>query len=234
MIECFQIYKSFTKQDVLSGVNLKVRQNELSLLMGPNGCGKSTLLKIIMGLVNQDSGKIISNGKDVDDIGDSYKAHISYLPQDNDIFGDMIVKDIEDLFLNIKKIQQPSNVLRSLFDIRSFESIKFSNLSGGMKQKFLLSLVFITEPNLVMLDEPFVSLDQKSTKTLIGFLEEAKKQKTILITSHYFNKLEPLVDNILIMNNGQIILDSSIKELHANKDSRNLEGGISNLFDEYV
>jgi len=234
MIECFKIYKSFAKQNVLSGASLKIRQSELSLLVGSNGCGKSTLLKIIMGLVKQDSGKITFNGKGLDDIGDSYKAHISYLPQDNDIFGDMIVKDIEDLFLNIKKIQHPSNTLRSLFDIRSFESMKFSNLSGGMKQKFLLSLVFVTEPNLVILDEPFLSLDQKSIRTLIGFLKEVKKQKAILITSHYFNQLESLVDSVLIMSDGQIILDSTVNESHGNKDLRSLKGGIFNLFDEYV
>ena len=103
-----------------------------------------------------------------------------------------------------------------------------------MKQKFLLSLVFVTEPNLVILDEPFLSLDQKSIRTLIGFLKEVKKQKAILITSHYFNQLESLVDSVLIMSDGQIILDSTVNESHGNKDLRSLKGGIFNLFDEYV
>ena len=145
-----------------------------------------------------------------------------------------MVKDIENLFLKIRKIHKPNKILYDIFEVDSFKSVKFSNLSGGMKQKFLLSLTFMTEPELIMLDEPFASLDLKSTKILINYLQKIKKQKTILMISHYFNKLGPLVDNILIMNNGKIVLNSSIDELHTNKELSDIEDRIFDLFDEYV
>jgi len=234
MIKCQGIEKKFNENIVLGGLDLHVPENRISLLVGTNGCGKSTLLKIIASLVKEDKGEIYFSGKNKNSNPTQYKKDLSYLPQEINIFDQMTIRDIEDFYLSINNILNPNIVLRDIFKINTFDNKTFSSLSGGMKQKFMLSLIFMKNPKIIILDEPFNSLDIKAINDLTDYLVSLKRQKTILIASHYFNKLESLVDKLFIMDEGIIVQEENLSSSNSDKTNINLDRSVSSFFKNYV
>ena len=214
MIECFQIYKSFTKQDVLSGVNLKVRQNELSLLMGPNGCGKSTLLLMIAGLLSCTTGKIVMNHEEVSeprhDIGMMFQD--STLVPWRTVLGNINLQ-LELRNLNLDEYSVKISELMESVSLKGYEHLRPHELSGGMQQRAALCQALIHEPKTLLLDEPLGKLDAMTRENIRKDLQNLwmNEKPTVLMVTHSIEEAVQLSSKVCVITPRPGLIDKTIE-----------------------
>jgi len=194
------IKKKFKNKIVLDDINLSINENTITGIIGRNGSGKTVLLKIISGLYFSDEGNIDYNNK-------------YCLNNDYGILIDCGFLDNETGYENLKLLSLLKNKIKPLeiYDILKFvgldpyDKTKYKNYSTGMKQKLKLAQALMEKPKVLILDEPFNGLDQKSVDYFRKiFLEMKQNGTTIILTSHYKEDIEKLCDKVYIMNEGRL------------------------------
>lgn len=239
-LEILGITKKFNNTEVLTDMNIDVRQGEFFSIVGPSGCGKTTLLRIIGGLEFPDSGKIIVNGSDITSLPPQ-KRKIGIVFQNYALFPNMTVYQNIAYGLEILKTDKSvlKNKINSVLDIVSL-SHKINNnvtsLSGGEQQRVSLARVIVTEPELILFDEPLSNLDYSLR---IETRNELKRlQRDVGITSVYVthDQTEALAlsDRIAVLNKGVVQQTGSPYEVYYNPQNSftALFIGHANLFDE--
>ena len=205
MLVCESISKSY-ENEVLSNFNLEVGSDEIVALLGPSGSGKSTLLRIICGLENSDSGKVIFNGIDLEEIPPE-KRGIGMVFQNLALFPHLNVHD------NLKFGLPPNSSIARISEIlelvglKNFGQRKIQNLSGGESQRVALARSLIAEPKMILLDEPLSSLDTEIKESLS--LEVRKMIKSLSIPAIYVTHDPIIADR---MADRIVYLESNISE----------------------
>ncbi len=206
MLELASIKKGFTRDgfrlEVLAGIDLEVRQGEFVSLLGPSGCGKTTLLNIISGLIPADSGRIILRGREVE----SCLGEVAYMQQ-NDLllpWRTALANAIlgpELRGVRRREAQERARALFAEFGLAGFEHRYPAELSGGMRQRIALIRTLLTEKELLLLDEPFGSLDAMTRGVLHLYLLRVWKEyeKTILFVTHDLEEALALSDRIYLL-----------------------------------
>ncbi|WP_193074277.1 ABC transporter ATP-binding protein [Pseudomonas sp. FME51] len=203
----------------LRGLDLDVAQGDFFALLGPNGAGKSTTIGILSSLINKSAGKVSIFGHDLDTDLMAAKRCIGVVPQE---FNFSQFEKTQDILINqagyygipAKEARERSeHFLRrlSLWDKRDVAS---RMLSGGMKRRLMIARALIHEPKLLILDEPTAGVDIEIRRSMWQFLEEINAQGvTIILTTHYLEEAEQLCRNIAIIDGGQIIHHTGMREL---------------------
>jgi ABC-2 type transport system ATP-binding protein len=211
------------KPPAVDNLSLEVRQGEIFGFLGPNGAGKSTTIKMLVGLLRQDSGSITVNG--FDNIADllSVKKSIGYVPDEPMFYEKMTALGylgfIADLFniptdLRIERI----NHWTKRFSLDSNLHDAISSYSHGMKQKLGVVAALIHEPKLLILDEPMVGLDPRSSFILKEVMREfCVKGGTVFFSTHVMDVAERLCDRVGIINKGKLITCGTFAELRNSK-----------------
>lgn len=213
--------KSYKDKEVLKGVSFMIEEGTICGLLGVNGAGKSTIMKIMFGLESADSGEVIFNRRHRK-VGESNRFDIGALIESPAIYLNLSAFDnlkTRALLYGIsdERIQE---VLR-LVGLDNTGKKKAGHFSLGMKQRLGLGMAIITNPYLLILDEPTNGLDPDGIKELLNLIRELKKSgMTILLSSHQLSEVSKVADKIVILNQGEIFYDD------VNKDSNDLE----NLF----
>ncbi|MDB9751580.1 ABC transporter ATP-binding protein [Gammaproteobacteria bacterium] len=212
------------KLEALKGIDLSVNQGDFFALLGPNGAGKSTTIGIICGLVNKTSGTIKVFGHDIDSENAAAKACIGIVPQEIN-FSQFetclnIVTNQGGYYGITRRIafERAEKYLKNLglWEKRNECS---RNLSGGMKRRLMIARALIHEPKMLILDEPSAGVDVELRRSMWDFLTNLNQQGiTIVLTTHYLEEAESLCKNIAIIDKGQIIEDTSMKQLLAKSD----------------
>jgi ABC-2 type transport system ATP-binding protein len=212
------------KFEALKGIDLSVNQGDFFALLGPNGAGKSTTIGIICGLVNKTSGTIKVFGHDIDSENAAAKACIGIVPQEIN-FSQFetclnIVTNQGGYYGITRRIafERAEKYLKNLglWEKRNECS---RNLSGGMKRRLMIARALIHEPKMLILDEPSAGVDVELRRSMWDFLTNLNQQGiTIVLTTHYLEEAESLCKNIAIIDKGQIIKDTSMKQLLAKSD----------------
>ena len=188
---------------VLDQVNFKVRKGEFITIFGPNGCGKTTLLKILAGLDTLTSGSIRTGKNEIHDL----KSYLVFQNPDDSLFNWMNVEKNIDIALEDNENGNTESILsmikvggKTLDDFRCFYPYQ---LSGGLKQLTVIARAFLYNPKLLLLDEPFSSLDFKTSIELEDALLEMweKSRQTIVYVSHNIDEAIYLADKIIVMSN---------------------------------
>tara|TARA_B100001939_G_scaffold307024_1_gene286867 strand:- start:234 stop:1010 length:777 start_codon:yes stop_codon:yes gene_type:complete len=226
-----KISLKYGKRLILDNLTLELNNGQIMGLLGPNGVGKTTIFNIITGLVSPDFGSIYINS---DDVGKypiykrALKYKIGFVPQHGGYFHNMTVNDnlraiaeivIEDKNLRIEKI----NSLISKFELDPIRDIKANNLSGGQKKKLVISLALLSDPKILLLDEPFAALDVMTIKLLQNIIVDLQfnNQISIILCDHQARDLLACVDNGAIIQNGKVIVKDTptnlIKNIEAQK-----------------
>ena len=211
ILVCKNICKSFNETEVLKNVDFEVQEGEIFFLLGPSGCGKTTLLRILSGFCPLDKGKIILDGKDITNLP-ANKRNIGMVFQNYALWPHMNIWENVAYGLKIRKlsekhIQERVEKILKITQLLSHKN-KFPNqLSGGQQQRIALSRALVTEPKILLLDEPLSNLDAKLRDQM---REEIKKiQKTIGITmiyvTHDQKEALTLGNRIALLENGEII-----------------------------
>ena len=189
-IEIRNVVKSFGNNTVLKHINLDVNEGEMVTLLGPSGCGKSTLLRAIAGLNDVDEGSVFIDGKDVTNV-DVRQRQVGMVFQSYALFPNMTAAQNVAFGLSIKKlpkeeIRKKVAAMISLVGLEGKENHRPSQLSGGQQQRVAAARALVTDPTMIMADEPTGALDSKSARLLLESLEALNRRlrATVLMVTH--------------------------------------------------
>jgi ABC-type multidrug transport system, ATPase component len=231
MIRIEQLKKRFKKLQALDDINARFNKGQVVSLIGPNGSGKTTLIKSILGLVKPDSGQIFVAGNPVD--GDpSYRSSIGYMPQIGRYPDNMKVGHLFSMMKNIRKMPETEldTDLLVKFNLMSIAEKPMRTLSGGTRQKVSAALAFYFNPDMLILDEPTAGLDPLSSEILKEkIMQEKKKNKLILITSHILSDLDDLTTHIMYLQEGKMIFLKVIDTLRHETGQERLGKAIAHV-----
>ncbi len=207
--------------EALRGIDLKVEEGDFYALLGPNGAGKSTTIGIVTSLVNKTSGKVKVFGYDMDTQLMQAKLQIGLVPQE---FNFSPFETVQQIVVNqagyygvsrTEALERSEKYLKQS-DLWEKRNVQARMLSGGMKRRLMISRALMHEPRLLILDEPTAGVDIELRREMWTFLKELNDNgTTIILTTHYLEEAEMLCRNIGIIQNGQLIEDTSMKSLLA-------------------
>lgn len=215
MIQIEKISKKFRKLQALDNINANFEKGQAISLIGPNGSGKTTLIKCILGMVRPDQGNIYVGGHPVKQEHE-YRRMIGYMPQIGRYPDNM---RIGQLFRMMKQLRQDkkNQLDETLIDQFGLEKIydkPMRTLSGGTRQKVSAALAFLFDPAILILDEPTAGLDPLSAEILKAqIIEQKKRDKLILITSHILSDLDELTTHVMYMQEGKMIFLKDLDSL---------------------
>lgn len=215
LLEVKDITKSFGEKQVLKGVSFSAESGSALGLLGRNGAGKTTTIRIIMQLFSPNSGSVLIDGKPVD----LKSVNIGYMPEERGLYPKK--KVIEQLVFfgelrGLSKSEAKANAKKLLnrLHMEEYENVKLSTLSKGNQQKIQLVATLVSDPDIVILDEPFSGLDPVNAILLKDVVRELISDgKIVIFSSHQMNYIEEFCDNIVILNEGKISVSGNIKEI---------------------
>ena len=209
-------YGDFTAVD---GIDFEVAKGESFGFLGPNGAGKSTTMRIIGATSVRTSGTLTILGKDPEVNGPQIRSHLGVVPQQDNLDSELTVSEnifiygryfgLSSRFIN-KKIPE----LLEFAQLEEKKDTKVEALSGGMKRRLTIARSLVSEPDILMLDEPTTGLDPQARHILWDRLFRLKEQGvTLLITTHYMDEAEQLCDRLIVMDKGKIMAEDSPAQL---------------------
>ena len=233
-----KISLSFNKRQILDDISVNIREGEICGLLGPNGVGKSTLFNIILGLIKPNYGNIFINGTDVTNLPIYKRAidfSLSVVPQTGGIFSNLTslenLKAISEIVIKDKnernfKIEK----MISKFELDPVKNIKAKYLSGGQRKKVSIAMSLMSDPKIVLMDEPFQGLDIMSTRDLqetIVNLQTENNNRCCIISDHAARDLLAISDRAIILANKKIVAHGTPSELIKDTNAKNLYFGDS-------
>lgn len=212
--------KSFGDKNVLNGIQFQTQSGSAIGILGRNGAGKTTTIRIIMGVFAQDEGDILIDNQPID----RRKINIGYLPEERGMYPKKIIME-QLLFFGMLKNMSKKEAISSAnywlerLQMSEYKNKKLETLSKGNQQKIQLVASLISNPDIVILDEPFSGLDPVNAILLKDVVKELiASNKIVLFSSHQMNYIEEFCDDIVILNGGKIVLSGSIKEIKRSYD----------------
>ncbi len=218
------IEKKYGAKKVLSNLSFKCKKGEVIGLLGLNGAGKTSLMKILTGFNLNWTGNISLNGIDLKKRLKDVQQLTGYLPENNPLYEDLLVIEYLKLTSKLYRVKNPDiNKIIHSTGLSNYKHHKIGKLSKGYKQRVGLAASIIHKPELLILDEPMTGLDPKQILEIRKLIKELGKKKIIILSSHILNEVESLCSRIILIHEGKLILDSSIKKLKLNKKNISLE-----------
>lgn len=214
---------NYGSKKILDNINLSFKKNTINCIIGSSGCGKTTLLKSINNSIVFESelqvdGNICYDGKNISDIDDStLRKEIAMLMQMPVVFPFSLYKNLEyvlDYYLKIDKTKKNDMIVDILKKVQLYEEVKddlnisAEKLSGGQKQRLCLARALLTEPKIILLDEPCSALDVYNTMCIENLLLFLKHESTIIIVTHNIQEAKRINDRIIFMKDGKVVEDN--------------------------
>lgn len=226
MIKVEGVTKKFGEKTAVNNASFEVKAGEIFGFLGPNGAGKTTTIKMIVGLLRPDTGKITVSGIDVVDESIESKKKFAYVPDNPDIYENMTAYQYINFMANVYNVTEEdrkkrTEELATLFEIQDDLNDYLKGFSHGMKQKVALIAALISDPDVLILDEPMVGLDAKSAFNLKNLMKKrCERGKSVFLSTHVMEVAEKICDRIAIIKKGDIIANGSLDELRgeAGKD----------------
>jgi lipooligosaccharide transport system ATP-binding protein len=219
LISARGLKKTYGEFTAVNGIDFSVKRGESFGFLGPNGAGKSTTMRIIAATLTRTSGEITILGKDPAERGPEIRAHLGVVPQQDNLDQALTVTD--NLYIYGRYFGLPRKFVKNKIDeLLEFAQLtdkrdsKVEALSGGMKRRLTIARALISEPEILMLDEPTTGLDPQARHILWDRLFRLKEQGvTLLITTHYMDEAEQLCDRLMVMDKGSIMAEDSPADL---------------------
>ena len=217
-LELKKVAKSFGAIKALSGISFTLKEGEVAGLLGPNGAGKSTLMRILSGYYTNWDGDVNFFEKSYRNHLKSIKNEVGYLTENNPLYADMYVieylKYVAELY---RRKKAPIDQLIKKTGLLSHYDKKIRFLSKGYKQRVGIAAALINDPKLVILDEPTTGLDPNQLLEIRKLIRELGDKKIVLLSTHILQEVDAICDRVLIINQGEIVLDEKLKNLRKNK-----------------
>ena len=195
----------------LDNVDLTIESGRIIGLLGPNGSGKTTFIKIINGLLQPTSGRVLINGFEP---GVETKKQVAFLPDNSYLNSWMTVEQIVDMFTDFYEDFRPKLAYEMLERLGIKPTAKLKNLSKGNKEKVCLILVMSRNASLYVLDEPIAGVDPATRDYVIStIINNYNPNASVLISTHLISDIEQVLDDVIFINNGKIIMQKSVDEI---------------------
>ena len=213
-IEVLSVTKSYGNQLALNEISFSANKGEIIGFLGPNGAGKSTMMKIITGFISPTKGTVLVSGINVLKSPEEVKAKIGYLPEQNPLYQEMYVKEYLQFQASIFKVSKETiGTVIETVGLSPEVHKKISQLSKGYQQRVGIAAAIIHNPDVLILDEPTTGLDPNQIQEIRNLLKKLGKEKTILFSTHIMQEVEAVCDRVIIINKGELLIDTSIEEL---------------------
>jgi ABC-2 type transport system ATP-binding protein len=227
VLEIRQLYKRFGLHEVLKGLDMDVPEHSIFGFVGQNGAGKTTTMKIILGLLEPDSGSVTVCGEKVAYGESRTNRHIGFLPDVPEFYGYMNAMEYLKLCgeitgLTKAQIKSKSEELLELVGLKD-QKKRIGGFSRGMKQRLGIAQALLNEPKLLICDEPTSALDPIGRKEILDILLAAKGKTTIVFSTHILADVEKICDRIAVLHDGKLALCGTLSEI---KESHRLRGFI--------
>lgn len=213
MIRLREVTKSFGSVLAVDAVTLEVERGQAVALLGANGAGKSTVLKCILGLLDY-KGAITLCEQDIKAQPKKTKSLIGYVPQEPEFY-DIRTREIIRFFASIRRVKNERiDRVLSITGLKEHELKSTSELSGGMRQRLSFAIALLSEPPVLILDEPTSNLDAQARKDFLSLVNSYKNRgKTVLFSSHRLDEVDLLADRALFMRAGRVIFESRPEDI---------------------
>ncbi len=217
-IEVNKLEKTFGDFTAVDRVSFSVRRGEIFGFLGANGAGKSTTIRMLCGLLSSTSGSASVAGYDINREPESVKEHIGYMSQRFTLYDDLTVRENIIFFggaygLSKAQIQERSEWVAEIAQLRGIENKMTGSLPGGIKQRLALGCAVLHDPDIVFLDEPTSGVDPVSRRNFWELINQLSEEgKTVFVTTHYLDEAE-YCNTIMLMHAGRIVAGGSPREL---------------------
>lgn len=222
MLDVSNLKVSYGQSEVIHGLNFTVPKNETLAIMGRNGMGKTTLFKSLIGILPSSSGSIAVDGVDVS-AKESYRrveSGIAYVPQGRMIFPTLTVQENIESGMQVSKQTKVPDEIYSLFPVLfDMRSRKGGNLSGGQQQQLAIARALVTNPKVLLLDEPTEGIQPSIIKDIANILNEIKKLRdiTIIVSEQVLSFTMAIADRIIVIDKGNFIHEDMRDEVDTEK-----------------
>ena len=221
MLEIRNVRKTFGSLVAVDDVSFTVEPGRLTGLLGPNGAGKTTTVSMIAGLTRPERGSVLVNGQPLSGDTDPKKKKIGLVPQDLALYEELSARENLRFFgglynLSGAALESAMTNALTLVGLADRARDRVKTFSGGMKRRLNLAAGLLHDPDILLLDEPTVGVDPQSRNAIFDNLEELKRRgKALLYTTHYMEEAERLADRIVVIDNGRVVANDTLKGLHA-------------------
>lgn len=229
-VETKNLNKTYGNLQAVCDFTFSTTKGEIIALLGPNGAGKSTLMNMITGFLSPTSGKILINEEDIFSSPLKAKKAIGYLPEGSPIYSDMTVKTFLKYMADLRGATQEN--LEKAIEASNIESVlhqRIENLSKGYTRRVGFAQSILSDPEILLLDEPTDGLDPNQKEHMQKLILQMGKNKTILISTHLLDEAEAICSRILIINKGKLMADGTLKQILQQTKSDSLANAFKKL-----
>lgn len=218
MIELRQVSKSFAARTVVNHLTLKIDEGEIIGFLGPNGAGKTTTIRMIAGILPPTSGEILVNGKNLFGPDEIEKKNVGYLPEGNPLYEDLTAEEFLIFWSKVKGLADPErstaiNQIVITLGLREVYYRPIRELSKGFRQRLGLAQALLSQPPILLLDEPTEGLDPNQRREIHHLVTHLGKQRTVVICSHVLAEVAKMCQRVIIIHQGKIVADDELKNL---------------------
>jgi lipopolysaccharide export system ATP-binding protein len=229
MLQAEGLVKTYGRRRVVDGVDFEVHAGEIVGLLGPNGAGKTTTFRITCGMIEPDAGKVTLNGADVTQWPMYRRAReggMGYLAQESSVFRKLSVQDnllgvMELLGMGRRARKDRCNELLEQFDIAHLRKATALSLSGGERRRLEIARALVSDPQIILLDEPFTGIDPVTIDSIQEIIQRLREEGiAMLITDHQVRETLKITDRSYVIRAGQVLCHGTREEVLGNDDAR--------------
>ncbi|MEB3765874.1 MAG: ABC transporter ATP-binding protein [Desulfurococcales archaeon] len=211
------VTKTYGDKKALSNVSVTVKENKITGLLGPNGSGKTTMIKIILGIIRKDAGKVLLRGRDPFK-DPRAREHVGYIPERPELPSSMPVREVLITAAKIYGSTNPKDTVDeaiSLAGLSGNEWKRFKELSAGLKQRAAIAHALISDPDILIADEPTSNLDPIERVRILDLLVDLNRKEdlTLLFTGHVLAEVSRVAEDIIVLRNGKLLFQGSPRNL---------------------
>lgn len=226
--------KNFGSITAVDNLSFKTESGEIIAVLGPNGAGKSTLMNMITGFLTPSSGEINVLGFNVRENAVEAKKHIGFLPEGSPLYPDMSVRLFLNYMAELRGLDRKTKNQRlpEIAEIAKIENIleqKIETLSKGYLRRVGFAQSIISDPEILLLDEPTDGLDPNQKDHMRSLITQMGQNKTILISTHLLEEAENIATRIILINKGKIIIDGTLKDILFKAETKTLDQAFKKL-----
>ena len=217
-IKVSAVNKIYTTQKALQNISFSADKGQIIGFLGPNGAGKSTMMKILTGFIKPNEGEVFVDGIDVLQNPMEAKRITGYLPEHNPLYKDMYVREYLQFQASIYKVdkRQIEHCIEKV-GLTAEAHKKIHQLSKGYQQRVGIASAILHNPTVLILDEPTTGLDPNQLVEIRELIKELGKEKTVLFSTHIMQEVEAVCDRVIIIKQGEILVDKKLSELQNNQ-----------------
>ena len=231
LISVEQLSRFYGQQRAIENVSFDVYRGEILGFLGPNGAGKSTTMQIISGILSANHGSVKIAGHDINDEPKAAKQHIGFLPEQPPVYPDLTVDEYLSYAAKLRGIKKQDlkesiDVSKQRCGLEDSGKRLINNLSKGYKQRVGIAQAIIHSPSVIILDEPTSGLDPIQILEIRDLMKELAEDHSVILSTHILSEVQSLCDRVLIINQGNIVLDKPLEQLQGDQQIESIVLGL--------